>query len=441
MCSVLAEIESVGGIEEEYFFEGMAMRFSLAAGSITYSVDGRWNAVQTDEESYRTRMLVLRPADPAEFNGSVIVEWNNVSSGEKFLNGTGAAKLLRRGFAVVGVSAQRAGVEGMPEHPMAALGLLSALKTDCPERYKTLHHPGDDYSYDIFTQAAQLLGPERTRDIDPLAGLEVRHLIACGASQSAARLATYINAIHDAANPYDAFLSVVYPNTPCALNHASAPRELPQTSGPNIFDLLGFYEFLLRDDREVPIIVVNSESEASECDPNFQVDTDFIRWWEIAGTGHMGAFAGPLELEEIASLVGGTTVSFAPAVRGGLCALHRWLEGGEAPTPQPRLVKEGEPPRFPRDANGNAIGGIRWPELEAPVATHAAERLGDDGTNVLRGKSTPFSQKRVRNLYPDFLTWLERYRSAVDRLVDSGVILPEDAGEMLAQAENSNLLF
>jgi Alpha/beta hydrolase domain len=439
MCSVAEEIEAIGGLEEEYFFEGTATQFILASGADEYPRDGRWNVEPADQRPFRTRMLVVRPSDPSDFNGTVIVEWNNVSGGERFLNGPGARKLLQNGFAVVGVSAQSVGVEGSQNHPLAALGQLPALKTDDPERYESLHHPGDDFSYDIFTQAGLLLRPGRPGDAEPLGGLEVRHLIASGGSQSGARLGAYINAIHTTQAVFDAYLLVVYPNTPCALTEASAPSELPQTFGPNIFHVLGWFTYSLRDDLGVPIIVVNSESEASECEPNFQPDTDLLRWWEIPGTGHTGAYATPEELVVAASLVGGTTVSFAPAVRGASHALRSWLDGRGGPVHQPRLLKEGDPPRFPRDEHGNAIGGIRWPDLEAPLGTHAAERLGDDGTSLLRGSSTPFPPEKIKALYPNRSAWMAKYESAVERLVETGVIGPDDAAMMLARAGSQDL--
>ena len=105
---------------------------------------------------------------------------------------------------------------------------------------------------------------------------------------------------------------MVYPISPCALTQASAPVEPPQTFGPNIFHVLGFHVYQLRYDLKLPIIVLNSESEASECDPNHQADTDYLRWWEIPGTGHTSAFSSPEELARLSSLIGGTTVSFAP---------------------------------------------------------------------------------------------------------------------------------
>ena len=439
MCSVAEDIEAIGGLEEEYFFEGTATQFVLASGADEYPKDGRWNVERAEQRPFRTRMLVVRPSDPSDFNGTVIVEWNNVSGGERFLNGPGARELVKDGFAVIGVSAQSVGVEGSRNHPLAALGQLPSLKTDDPERYESLHHPGDDFSYDIFTQAGLLLRPGRPSDAGPLRDLEVRHLIATGGSQSGARLGTYINAIHPTQAVFDAYLLVVYPNTPCALTEASAPAELPQTFGPNIFHVLEWFTYLLRDDLSVPIIVVNSESEASECDPNYQPDTDLLRWWEIPGTGHTSAYATPEELAGTASLVGGTTVSFAPAVRGASHALRNWLDGRGGPAHQPRLLKEGNPPRFPRDEHGNAIGGIRWPDLEAPLGTHAAERLGDDGTSLLRGRSTPFPPQKIKALYPDRSAWRSMYGSAVQRLVETGVIVPEDAATMLARADSQDL--
>ena len=159
MCSVAQDIEKVGGIEEEFFFEGVATQFvlQLAPTSIRRMVAGRWRA--GDQRPFRTWMLVVRPGDPADFNGTVIVEWNNVSGGERFLQGSGSAQLLQHGFAVVGVSAQFAGVEGRLDHPLNIARAASGVKTDDhPLRYQELHHPGDDYSYDVFTQAGRLLG-------------------------------------------------------------------------------------------------------------------------------------------------------------------------------------------------------------------------------------------------------------------------------------------
>ena len=59
-------------------------------------------------------------------------------------------------------------------------------------------------SYDIFSQAGQAV--RRPVGVDALGGLKARREIAIGESQSAFRLATYINSINPLANEYDGFL-------------------------------------------------------------------------------------------------------------------------------------------------------------------------------------------------------------------------------------------
>src|SRR5262249_19053444 len=151
--------------------------------------------------AYRTRILVRRPANAAHFNGTVVVEWLNVSGGLDaspdwtYLH----TFLIREGFAWVGVSAQQLGVEG----GFSPLGLDLSLKSQNPQRYGSLMHPGDSFSYDIFSQvAAAVRGAADTT----LGGLRAKRVIAAGESQSAFRMVTYINAVQPLAKAYDGFL-------------------------------------------------------------------------------------------------------------------------------------------------------------------------------------------------------------------------------------------
>ena len=63
---------------------------------------------------YTTRMVVLTPTDAAKFNGTVIVEWLNVSGGvdAPALWFMAHREIVREGYAYVVVSAQQVGVEG-----------------------------------------------------------------------------------------------------------------------------------------------------------------------------------------------------------------------------------------------------------------------------------------------------------------------------------------
>jgi hypothetical protein len=75
-----------------------------------------------------------------------------------------------------------------------------ALRGWDPERYGMLEHPGDDFSFDIYTQATRAIGPAI------LGGANVRKLVATGASQSAMALRTYANAIQPIEQLFDGFL-------------------------------------------------------------------------------------------------------------------------------------------------------------------------------------------------------------------------------------------
>ena len=180
-----AALKEADYLEQEYFFAGTARSYDKADA---WTTSGVWNVVPADAAEFRVRMLVRRPAGPQRFNGIVVVEWLNVTAMSE-----GAAdflhmqeEILREGYVWVGIGAQAAGVNSP-----------TGLKAWDSARYGSLVHPGDRFSFDIFSQAAQaILHP---RGIDPV-GLPARRVIATGRSQSAFRLITYINAIHPLAN-------------------------------------------------------------------------------------------------------------------------------------------------------------------------------------------------------------------------------------------------
>lgn len=99
-------------------------------------------------------------------------------------------ELVREGYAWVGVSAQQQGVQGGGfSIPIPGPPQMPRTTSDAA-RYGTLQHPGDDYSYDIFTQVGLVL--RRPGSVDMLAGLRVEQLIAYGESQSAFRMVSYV---------------------------------------------------------------------------------------------------------------------------------------------------------------------------------------------------------------------------------------------------------
>ncbi len=441
--SQASEIAGAGGVEEEFFIEGTATQFQLAGGAAEYSEDGHWQAEPMGTQPFRSRIVVTRPSQAAAFNGTVIVYWNNVSMGvDLSLESRLAAQFIADGFAIAGVTTQRAGIEGLTPDTEATPGperrRVAGLAGYDPDRYGTLHHPGDGYCYDIFTQGAEAVGPKRSAPVDPMGGFEVKHLVAMGSSQSSSRLATYFNAIQPERLVFDAFLLNVYAGCPCALDPATAPANLPEV-GVNRFDLLPISIYLLRDDVDQPVIVLNSECELEVYDRRYQPDTSYLRFWEVAGSAHFGFMTQPgMEQMFKAALEGTCRVSFAPANRAALHSLQRWMEGGEPPLHQPRLRKIGAPPALPRDDHGNASGGIRWPDLEAPLGTHVG--IGPTGgLGHLMGSTTPFPVNKIKALYGTREQWLDGVREALDRLVETGVVLPDDASTYLISASKKDI--
>src|SRR5262245_38361868 len=159
------DLSTVGYVQEEYFLSGTARAFTNTG---PLGVDGKWSVVPAATAPYETRIVVYRPAGRKKFNGTVVVEWLNVSGGvDAGPDWTLAhTELIRKGYAWVGVSAQIVGVEGGPA--LVAVASLP-LKSVNPARYGTLHHPGDSFSYDIFSQAGQAI--RQPSGPDPLADL------------------------------------------------------------------------------------------------------------------------------------------------------------------------------------------------------------------------------------------------------------------------------
>ena len=272
MNAMLASYKSEYGYQEtEFFMQGTATAYD-AKGAL--GPDGKWSVVPGAKATYKTRLIVRTPLDPKKFNGSVIVEWLNVTSGRDADPdfGFAAPELLRDGFAYVGVTAQAVGVSGGSALPIPDYH-PKALVDQNPARYKTLHHPGDQYSYDIFSQAAQaILHPLGAK---PLGSLRPAHLIAAGESQSASRLVTYVDAIAPITNIYDGFM--IHSRGGSGTDLGSTPAD----ASPKIVHI--------RTDLRVPVMMLATETDLFGLGfyMAFQSDTDLIRTWQMAGTSHV----------------------------------------------------------------------------------------------------------------------------------------------------------
>jgi hypothetical protein len=106
------------------------------------------------------------------------------------------------------------------------------------------------------------------------------------------------------------------------------------------------------------------------------------------------------------------------------------------------------------DADGNTLGGIRHPMIDAPLATHTgwslrASGYGEGDLFTIQGSMIPFAQteaerQRARDPRPSLEAryasrdaWAVRLAEAVDRLVAERLLLAEDGDRLVAAARGS----
>ena len=430
--------------ETEYFISGTANSYT---SNEPLSDDGQWDIEVNDSADYRTRIVIRQPLDPATFNGTVMVEWLNVTAGLDVppVWSYSKVELMRSGVIWVGVSAQRVGIEGGGNE----LGAIRVLKNADPERYGSLNHPGDNYSYDIFSQVGATIWRNANVLFD---GSTPDRMIAAGESQSAFRLTTYLNAL---ANTDDVFHGYF------VHSRGSRGAQLSSDPGP---DVPGPQAARIRTDLTRPVLTLSAETDVVGQALGYrrasQPDTDIFRSWEIAGTAHADAYSlGIGDTDDGSGQAGGELfnamlnppssvyfglltcdlpINAGPhtyVVRSAIAALDQWIRTGTPPKSMPLLENTPDIEGFVLDERGLAVGGIRTPHVDVPVAVLSG--LGQDGGSFCRlfGTTTPFSADQLATFYADKAAYLAEWTEATERAVASGVILPADAAEVLASAE------
>jgi hypothetical protein len=407
-------LASHGYVEEEFFVEGKANAYDTPTTTPATPSRTAANVVAADVP-YRTRMVVRRPTDPTKFNGTVLIEWLNVTDGfdGEYFWVQSHQYLTRAGYAYIGLSAQDNGISNAN----------TGLKTFSTARYGSLDVTGgggeccaaDKLSYDIFSQAAKAAYAVPS----VLKGLTPRNTIGIGMSQSGSRLGVYANYIHMRAPIYDALLI--------------------QVSDP-----------VLRDDLPVPVIKVLSESEAKEPSLSLaQPDTPTRHSYWVAGTTHGDATQrigrngvrlrdlGLAKTPNDSCGLEGTTPTrnrtpFRHVLNAAVHHLKEQVEHGTVPPSGPALQRSAQADgQILRDDFGNAVGGIRLAHMEVPTARANGIECGNIGAWV------PFGTSQLQSLYPTHEDYLGKVTAAIAASVTAGLVLPEDAAETLAEAKAS----
>lgn len=400
------DLDVLGYVEEEYFVSGTAKAHP-----------------EGPDADYTTRMIVRRPKDAARFNGTVLLDWVNVTAQfENAVDTLEAHELFHRdGYAYVHVSVQAAGLCCLP---------ALTPKTWDPVRYAPISHPGDAYAYDLLSQIARSFKQPRTPDA--MGGLKVQRVIAMGQSQSANQLFGYVTEYQRKAGVIDGFLihsgfNSVYPKAPA-----------------------------------VPVIQLYSDYEATPDSPN---GLSNYRGWDIAGAAHQNAWVGlhqvvgqggratasapklppsadetlhglagqygeQLNPAQFACIVAGAQFPMRYAVAAAIHQLDRWLRTG-VPAPQGPRFQLDAAGTLMKDADSNALGGIRYPPMAVPVASYRSDLCG------LGGITVPFTDLQLQQRYPTHADYYCRMKAAALESQQQGFLLPEDAADLMVRVEGA----
>jgi len=401
-----------GYVEEEYFISGTACRYTgVGLGTATIAACGF---------PYQTRIVVRRPASAAAFNGTVIAEWQNVTAqydvDHYWLESS--AHLMREGYAWVGISAQRAGIQPLPP-PANPIVSINTLRAWSPLRYGGLDVTvggtvlDDALRFDIYSQAVKAL--RSPVDVDPLGPLDPSVVIAAGTSQSGSNLASYHNSI---APLYERVVDAFF---------------------------IGESRGVLRTDQPAPVLRLLSEVDvASSFAP---LDAPNYRHWEVAGASH--ADAGFIE-SITPLLIRDQVVQLAPVcTRNPLSRIPKryvyhaawnsmdaWVRSGVLPPVAPRITFAAGV--ITRDADGNALGGIRLSEHHVPTAYNGTGN-GPPVFCTLFGVHEPFSAQRLAALYRNHGRYVSQVARANEVNVAAGFLLPADSDESTANAAQSRV--
>ncbi|MBN1905710.1 MAG: hypothetical protein JW927_11490 [Deltaproteobacteria bacterium] len=446
-----------GYIEEEYFVSGKANVYDYdTAGKVI---------VKHADAPYTTRILVRRPADTSRFSGNVVLELNNPTK----MFDMDLQWMFCRDFFIENGDIW----VGITVKPIA----LKALQKFNPDRYKSLSMdnpaPPDErceikpstlndtaketengLAWDIVSQIGKLL--KGREDSNPLKGYDVKYLIATGYSQTGGYLTTYINLIHpldtakmaDGRPIFDGYMigdgdAFMVPINQCV--DALPPGETNVTIKPS----------------GVPVIsvvtqgVLNSTIIARRPDSDDPVDR--FRRYEIPGAAHVNkksmdnspnsadsAKAGVPDLVSKCEGVDQYGVTDFPIeffMNSAYQNLYSWIRTGTLPPKAEPIVTEKAPEKngitIKLDEHENALGGVRHPYVEAPVATYFGNSKALDEASgffcSLAGYRVPFDAEKIKALYPAKEDYLKKVYDVTDKLV-AGRLLTESDGERIKTA-------
>ncbi|MDH3754228.1 MAG: alpha/beta hydrolase domain-containing protein, partial [Acidimicrobiia bacterium] len=180
-----------------------------------------------------------------------------------------------------------------------------------------------------------------------------------------------------------------------------------------------------------------------------QPDTDRLVTWELAGAAHadqsqldygnasIRVIEPDFPLPDFEELCGGT-LNQGPqpeVLQRAWSDLVGWVVAGTPPAAAPELELDNGG-ALVRDDLGIAVGGIRTPDVDVPVAVHSGAPRPDASVICsLFGSTTPLPAEVLAGLYPTHDDYVAQVQASAEAARDAGFLLPEGVDVFVAEAE------
>jgi hypothetical protein len=446
-------------VEEEFFVSGAADLYNYGHNPPLGPTD---IVPIFPNVPYTTRLIVRRPENHGQFNGTVVIEWWNTTAGFETAPvwDTSAEYFAREGTIYVGVTTANQGMSFLT----GGCSLLGLLPPTCGTRYATLSLPNDGLAYEMMSQISNLLKSDSPEN--PLPDeIAVERLYHSGQSQQGGAMVTYASGFHFDAN--DGYF-VQQATSARAINSGLACGSEGAAPFPSCTPRLEGDDRLVRTDLPVPVVHAVSETDIAILFGTVgrQDDTPTFRYYEVAGASHLTVHedveiipAGvlgpdPILLEDLCQFPLNTTadgpVFFSYILNALWDNLDQQVSMGRVPPAGLQMDVDPNTGEIQRDVFGNGIGGVRLPALDVRTATYTPGNVADPNLPpflqgignlacFLASSVSPFDQATLDALYPNHGAYVSSVMHSVNDLHQQGLLTPWDAQKIRIDALTSPL--
>ncbi len=433
--------------EHEFFLTGTASTYD-------YNKEKKKLSIDVTDIDYTTRAMVRYPQNAADFNGTVVIDLMNITAGyeNEDLWRRSYKYLMEEGYGYIGLTYNNTGIQ--------------SLKKFDAERYADLQWYDGAYknamAFDVISQLGTLL---RTPDgEDMLGGYSIDNVVLTAQSSSAYYLNGYLHAFDSylaTANNgkplFDGYINIVGSALGIAIDNPDNYQNafmgaFPQTAAP--------------------MVAVMSEFEASAAGPfGYPETADKENFWlyEVAGAPHSDPMSpilpnfaeltkantkgAPVTDKDYAKGEYESELQLDQVVTGALDNLVKRIKDNtfKMPSAEKIRIEVGK-----KDAYGNTKGGIRMPQIEAPLATFKASASKPDGTpnpSATHGSMVYLTWGDLVKRYGEdadektaqvsdlFANYKEAFADAANALCEAGFIRATERDALIAWSEDQESIF